>query len=255
MTANQRVEETPRAFARPATVRPSAGLSTTEAIKDYILTRGLKPGDPLPTEAELCASLGVSRSSVREAIRTLVSLDIVDVRHGHGTTVGGLSLAPFINGLVFRSLLNPEGGFRTLLEVVELRQGLDMAVADALVQGFRDDPAPEIDPLVATMREQSERGESFMAADRAFHAALLERTGNDLIRQVVAALWEVHTIVVPQLGIPQPDDIRATVDSHGAMLEALRAGDADGYRAAVVAHYSPLHRVIHRAQLDAPVGD
>ena len=65
--------------------------TTADQIKQLILTRGLRPGDPLPTEAELCDILEVSRSSVREAIRTLSTLDIVDVRHGHGTYVGAMS--------------------------------------------------------------------------------------------------------------------------------------------------------------------
>ena len=82
------------------------------------MTRGLKPGDALPTKAELCDTLGVSRSSVREAIRTLSTLDIVDVRHGHGTYVGPMSLDPRVEALVFRGVLSPDGSFEALREVV-----------------------------------------------------------------------------------------------------------------------------------------
>ena len=57
----------------------------TERIKHYILENKLQPGDPLPTEAELCDALGASRTSIREAVKTLNALDIVNVRHGHGT--------------------------------------------------------------------------------------------------------------------------------------------------------------------------
>lgn len=235
-------------FARPALSRPSAGLSAAEAIKQYILERGLAPGDPLPTEAELCSSLGVSRSSVREAIRTLVSLDIVDVRHGHGTTVGGLSLAPFVNGLVFRSLMNPGGGLTTLREVVELRQGIDLLAAESLVANYHSEDTAELAGLVNKMRVDSSRGAPFLDTDRAFHELLLRSAGNELVRQLVTALWEVHTAVVPQLGIPEPDDIRLTVEAHGEMLDAVVAGDAEGYRSAVVAHYAPLRRVLDHAR-------
>lgn len=241
-------DETLSGSARSVITRPGAGLSATEAIKQYILERGLGPGDPLPTETELCASLGVSRSSVREAIRTLVSLDIVDVRHGHGTTVGGLSLAPFVNGLVFRSLLNPGGGLTTLREVVELRQGIDLLAADALVANYRDQDTVELQGLVDKMRTDSASGSPFLETDRAFHELLLRSAGNELVRQLVAALWEVHTVVVPQLGIPQPDDIKTTVDAHGAMLAAVVAGDATAYRQAVLAHYAPLRRVLEQAR-------
>ena len=63
------------------TTTPMTQSSTAIAeIKNYILTKGLHPGDALPTESQLCTDLGVSRSSVREAVRTLVALDIVEVR-------------------------------------------------------------------------------------------------------------------------------------------------------------------------------
>ena len=82
--------------------------TAADEIKKLILTRNLKPGDLLPTEPELCETLDVSRSSVREAIRTLATLDIVDVRHGHGTYVGAMSLDPMVEALVFRGVLSPD---------------------------------------------------------------------------------------------------------------------------------------------------
>lgn len=224
--------------------RGGTGSSTVQAIKSHILDRGLRPGDPLPTEAELVQELGVSRSSVREAIRTLVSLDLVEVRHGHGTTVGNMSLAPFITGLVFRSLLNPDGHLTTLREVVQLREGIDSMVALQLVERLRGEEMPELEALVERMRERSAAGESFMEEDQEFHRLLLNHVGNDLATELVVALWEVNTIVVPLLGIAAPDDIRDTVEAHGDMLKALRAGDADAYRQAVVAHYRPLHKIL-----------
>src|SRR5690606_15222188 len=73
---------------------PMRRSETADRIRELILTRELRTGDPLPTEAELCDALDVSRSSVREAIRSLATLDIVEVRHGHGTFVGKMSLDP-----------------------------------------------------------------------------------------------------------------------------------------------------------------
>ncbi len=224
------------------------GLSTVEAIKSYILERGLQPGDTLPTENQLCTELGVSRSSVREAIRTLVSLDIVDVQHGRGTSVGQLSLSPLINGLVFRSLLNHDGACTTLLEVVELRESLDIALTDQLVSAYAGARHVQLHRLAADMKTLADNGESFMETDCAFHTVLLGGLGNRLIQQLVAALWEVHTSVVPQLGIAQPADIVNTVAAHADMLEALEAGDADAYRRAVGQHYEPLRRSIERVR-------
>src|SRR5699024_7557803 len=114
-----------------------ASWSATEAIKELILAEGLRPGDPMPTESSLCERLGISRSSVREAIRTLSSLDIVEVRHGHGTFVGGLSLAPLVHGLNFRARSDAHEDLRTLREVLEVRIALDLSVAEKLVEQYR----------------------------------------------------------------------------------------------------------------------
>lgn len=228
------------------------GLSTVEAIKSYILDRGLQPGSVLPTETQLCSELGVSRSSVREAMRTLVSLDIVDVKHGRGTSVGQLSLSPLINGLVFRSLLNHGGSFTTLWEVVELRESLDLALADQLIAVYSGGRHAQLHELAEDMQALADSGESFMETDCAFHTVLLAGIGNRLIQQLVTALWEVHTRVVPQLGIAQPSDIDKTVAAHTAMLEALEAGDTDAYHRAVGQHYEPLRRSIERVRGEQP---
>lgn len=218
--------------------------TVADQIKNLILTNGLRPGDALPTEAELCETLDVSRSSVREAIRNLSTLDIVDVRHGHGTFVSGMSLAPMVEVLVFRGALSPGDSLQALREVVEIRRALDLSMSERVVQANQGVESPELDALVTDMEERAQRGESFLEADRAFHAMLLESTGNRLAGQLVAAFWDVHTAVIPQLGLPVPAEILKTVTAHGDMLAAARAGDAESYRRAVVEHYEPLQRVL-----------
>lgn len=220
--------------------------TTADQIKQLILTRNLSPGDALPTEAELCETLDVSRSSVREAIRTLSTLDIVDVRHGHGTYVGGMSLAPMVETLVFRGVLNPEGSLDALREVVEVRLALDLSMAERVVAAAQGAEDPELDQLVDAMVDKSGRGELFLEEDRLFHTALFDATGNHLAGQLVGAFWDVHTAALPQIGIAPPADLHITAMAHGDMLKAARAGDVEAYRRAVVEHYLPLQRVLDK---------
>jgi len=233
------------ALKRQAQMRRS---TTADQIKQLILTRGLRPGDALPTETELCETLEVSRSSVREAIRTLSTLDIVDVRHGHGTYVGAMSLAPMVEALVFRGVLSPEGSLNALREVVEVRLALDLAMADRVVSATAaaavSDDADELSDLVDEMVDNAARGENFLEADRAFHTKLFAVASNHLATQLVGAFWDVHTAVLPQLGIAPPEDIHQTAKAHGDMLHAARSGDVEAYRRAVIEHYQPLQRVL-----------
>lgn len=225
--------------------RPRSRTSdAVDRIKDLVLTRGLRPGDPMPTETELTETLGVSRSSVREAVRTLSALEIVEVRHGHGTFVGGLSLDPLVETLVFRGALQPGDDLRALREVVEVREALDVAMAERLTEAAHGTHDPDLWALVETIEESARDGESFAAADRAFHSALHARTGNCLLAALTGAFWDVHTAVMPHLGVRLPEDLAQTARAHREMLAALEAGDAPGYREAVRRHYAPLVRAV-----------
>lgn len=228
----------------PADPRTSRPESTAQQIKNYILLHRLHPGDPLPTEAELCQALHVSRSSLREAIRRLATLDIVEVRHGHGTFVGQLSLSPLVEGLVFRGVLSPGDDLAALREVVELRIALDTSLADRLAATLHGTDNADLRALVSTMEERSARNEPFVEADREFHSVLASRLGNRLMQQLVTAFWEVHTAVYPQLGLAPPPQLDKTARAHRAMLEAAEAGDAEQLRAAIDAHYAPLREAL-----------
>lgn len=234
------------AAARGHGIRASGSLASEAAreIKKLILASGLRPGDSLPSEAELCEALGVSRSSIREAIRTLQTLDIVVVQHGRGTFVGEMSLQPLVETLAFRSIISPGSDFRALREVVDVRRSLDLNYADRIVAHFSGTRHDELHALVDSMVSSAQRDESFAAADRQFHTLLLQETGCEIVSQLVAAFWDVHTAVLPQLSIPTPHDIELTAKAHGDILAAAEAGDADAYRRAVDDHYAPLLRVL-----------
>lgn len=226
--------------------RESTALTTQDQIKQYMLDHRLRPGDPMPTETVLCEQLGVSRSSVREAVRTLIALDILEVRHGHGTFVGDLSLAPLVAGLTFRGVLSPGNDRESLRDVVGVRTLLDLGMADEVCQAFQGSSCDELDVLVEQMVELAEAGRSFAEQDQAFHRLLLQQVPNTLLQQLVDAMWQVHTEVTPRLGVPEPSDITDTARAHGEMLAAARAGDPAAYRTAVRRHYAPLQRVLDR---------
>lgn len=215
-------------------------------IKEYILRNHLRAGDLLPTETELCEAVGASRSSVREAIKTLSALDIVEVRHGHGTFVGRMSLAALVESLAFRGLLSVEDDHRVLQQVVDVRQTIEQGLAAEIVAGLDDDHRAELAELARQMEDAAGRGEDFLEVDRAFHLKLMEPLGNDLILQLTDAFWEVQALVAPTLNTDPPDRVR-TAKLHTAIVAATTAGDAPALRAAVADHYSPIRANIKRA--------
>ncbi len=206
----------------------------------------------MPSESELCDQLGVSRSSVREAIRTLQTLDIVQVQHGRGTFVGQMSLQPLVETLAFRSVISPGDDFRALREVVDVRIGLDLSFADRVTAHFKGNHNELLHMLVGEMVASARRGEPFAAADRQFHTQLLSDSGCEMVSQLVAAFWDVHTAVLPQLSIPTPADIELTAKAHGDILMAAEAGDVEAYRLAVHQHYAPLLRVLDATAVEQP---
>lgn len=218
--------------------------TTAEEIKRLILLSGLRPGDPIPTETELCQKLGVSRSSVREAIRSLATLDIVEVRHGHGTVVGKMSLAPLVETLVFRGVLSPGDDLAALREVVDLRRALDLALTDRVVEAHRGKKNVTLQRLVDRMLVSAEKEQPFLADDRQFHSELLDPVGNRLASQLVAAFWDIHTAVLPRLDLALPVDLRQTAKAHGDILVSAQSGDHEGYRRAMIEHYEPLLRML-----------
>src|SRR5699024_10123992 len=208
------------------------------------LADGLCPGDLLPTEGELCARLGVSRSNVREAIRKLTTLDIVDVRHGHGTYVGQMSLDALVEALVFRRVLSPGDDVCALRDVVAVRQALDHGMSQQIGGALVGTPLPDLSALPDGIVAMAGDGRCFPQQERAFHTGLLARLDNSLVGQLVAAFWDVPTAVLPKLNVVVAADLEQTARAHGLMLEAAESGDAEAFRTAIAAHYEPIMRAL-----------
>lgn len=229
---------------------PIGSSPAGKAIEQYIRHNHLGPGDALPSEAALVSSLGVSRSSVREAMRILAALDVVEIRHGYGTYVGNMSLAPLVNGMILRLTLNSDDALENLQYVVETREALDLAVGPELVRNFTPDVAAELTSVVEAMQDKHAQGESFRREDFRFHEILQSIVENQLIKELSIALWEIHTRVLPLLDLPAPKDMGDTVIAHRHMVEALAEGSIERYQETVRQHYAPLHGVIaQRLQL------
>ena len=218
--------------------------ATMDAIKSYILEQRLKPGDPLPTEVQLCEHLGVSRSSVREAIRKLEALDIVRVQQGRGSFVGEMSLNPMVETLVLRYALDHFEGSESLRHVVAIRRYIDLGIASSVVREMKGTSDPNLEQLVVTMIEKAEAGENYLEEDIAFHNGITSYLDNALLDQLVAAMWMVHQSFIPKMEDVIKQDLVKTAKAHALMLETAQAGDVEAYQDAVYKHYEPLANIL-----------
>ena len=108
--------------------------SVQEALKEYVVENGFKPGDALPAEAELARQLGVSRTSVREAVKALETIGILESRRGSGVYVGAFSFDPLLESLPYGLMIDT----RAVHELLDLRCTLEVALAARIcLRGLR----------------------------------------------------------------------------------------------------------------------
>ncbi len=154
-------------------VGPPFGTVTREAVPqqivsrllDLIQQRHLGPGDRLPAERELAATMGVSRSSLREALRALTVLGVTEMRHGTGTYVSSLEPDLLVRPLSFVLSLS-DGGFDQLFEA---RKVVEPAIAALAAARVDDATVDRLDALVTRAEAVIENSEAFMVTDVELH--------------------------------------------------------------------------------------
>ncbi|GAA4213129.1 FadR/GntR family transcriptional regulator [Actinocatenispora rupis] len=208
-------------------------------IVGLIHDRGLGPGAPLPTEPQLVDLLGASRNSVREAVRALRALGIVEIRRGLGMFVGEAPLSVLTPSLSFRIRAGDGGDVGSLRDLVEVRELLEVGLIGQVAGTLSAARLAALDALVRRMGEDPE-------TDRAFHALLYESAGNALVLQLIQLFWDVYHDVEPTLG--PPEDRAAEIEAnHDRIVAALRAGDAAAAQDAMRRHFTDVKARISRA--------
>ncbi|MEV6317979.1 FadR/GntR family transcriptional regulator [Streptomyces sp. NPDC051776] len=217
-----------------------------ERIKKLIIDQRLPSGAPLPTETELMELLGVSRNSVREALKALQAMGIVEIRHGFGTYVGPMSMAPMIEGLTFRTVAGHYRGEDSLLQLLELREAIETGLIARLAGRLPDADLAQLDVLVARMEEEAAGGAVRADTDRVFHATLYRGFDNLLLSEVLEAFWDAFHRVRTDL-VDTHSDPRTTCRQHREILESVRSGDVVRAEIAVRDHFTDIRKRLRRS--------
>ncbi|PKV84801.1 FadR/GntR family transcriptional regulator [Streptomyces sp. TLI_146] len=209
-----------------------------EKIKEMIVSGALRPGDRLPKESELAAELGLSRNSLREAVRALSLIRILDVRQGDGTYVTSLDPQLLLEAMSFVVDFHRDD---TVLEFLAVRRILEPAATAMAAARIED---AELDALAAQLDAlgPDPSVEELVACDLEFHRGIVRSAGNSVLCSLLDGLSGPTTRARVWRGLTQEDAVARTLHEHRAILAALRARDAETARAWATVHIASVEQ-------------
>jgi GntR family transcriptional repressor for pyruvate dehydrogenase complex len=163
-----------------------------ERIKEAILAKELKPGDYLPTETELVTNLGVSKTSVREAIKMLQAQGVVDVRRGRGTKINEDIGEGVIVPLIYQLML----ARGTIQEIIDFRMMFEEAYTIMAVDRATPEDISRIAAAVEDLELAIAENRQTAIEDLAFHIEILHSTHNPLVIRVGETIMELFRVSI-----------------------------------------------------------
>ncbi len=199
-------------------------------IKELIRDEKLKPGEKLPNELELCSLFSVSRPTIREAVKILISQGIIEIRRGKGTyvtEVPGIAQDPL--GLDFITTPNLR------LDIIEARLLIEPGAARLAAQKADSNDIAKIAASVKAMEEVVYRHKVEINAELDFHRSIAEATRNPVIMRIIPIIME--SIEKTYQDAPRTsEDHRHAFEEHKLIYKAIADHDADGSFAAMQSH-------------------
>lgn len=204
----------------------------------HITESNMQPGDPLPSERALCAQLSASRPSLREALRMLEMVGLVEMRRGGSAVVGSFDLH-LLTEWIGRSIPRSNENMRGLLVVRDI---LEVRAAELTAELITDEGSAELEEILRVTEEKVRRGEEVLDEDILFHEAIFRWCGNtvlqrlidviagllvDLRREVLAGagggdrMLDYHRRIADALAAHDPDQAGQVMRTHIRLVMAL----------------------------------
>ncbi len=204
-----------------------------EAIRGYIVSNRLESGAALPPEGELARRLGVSRNSVREAVKALESVGVLESRRGSGIFVADFSFDPLFDNLHYGMLVDLED----LVEILEIRRVLEVGMISEVVDRITPEEVSDIAAIVDAMEASGDTPEKVLELDRKFHAALFTCVGNAALLKLIDTFWRAFSTARDLARTPKQGHDHI-VKMHRDIIWAVGNGDHKGAVAALERHYA-----------------
>jgi GntR family transcriptional repressor for pyruvate dehydrogenase complex len=222
-------------------------------IKELIISGDFTPGSKLPREQDLAKQLGLSRSSLREAVRALTLVGVLDARVGDGTYVTSLDSDLLLTGMSFVGdlLAGP-----TLLEVHQVRRILEPVATGLAATRLTEEEFEALERCLDLM-DDADTTPAFIEADAEFHRVIVQAAGNATLASLIQNLSSGMMRARMWRTIAEEGAVEATKQRHRDIYLALRAGDAERASAADRLHLAEgeewLRRVLNAGDTPAPV--
>jgi GntR family transcriptional repressor for pyruvate dehydrogenase complex len=206
---------------------------------ERLILKKLRPGDKLPSERELAELLSVSRSSIRDAIRSLELMGMVEPRQGAGTIVCEISSNSVTNPLA-NALKRKE---EHISELLDFRKILEPPLASRAATHASPDEISEMEDILKRQEEKLRSGGTAIAEDSEFHYAIALASGNSVVLKVLDILMDLlretreRTLQVE--GRPQK-----SLAGHRLILSAIKRHDPEGAKAAMRRHIEDVEKMV-----------
>lgn len=226
-------------------------------IEGQILAGELEPGDRLPAEGAIAAQYGVSRPVVREALARLRERRLIETVNGSGTFVRRPDPGDLTEVLLRHLRLAPSGP-QAVANLYEARLAIESMCAQLAAQRASDEDLAEIRGHLETMRDRQTAEAAWTQADLAFHLAMARATHNPFLETLLRPLTQLIEESI-RASHGDPSAVRAGLEGHERIWDALQRRDADAAAQAVREHLAfsreRLIETLREAQPDAGEGD
>ncbi len=211
--------------------KKSVSEMVVQRILDLVKTGQISAGDKLPSERDLAEQLDVSRPTVREALRALSILGVLEIRHGGGVFVTALNAEELLSPLDFFVSLNAQN----MAELFDARIYFEPMLAGLAAERLTDAALERLAALVAAQLSDPEDADMFHDTDVEFHKTILEASGNDFLSRF-GKLLQVLGDQGRQAFQKRKSIRQQSIEDHQVILSALQARDPVGSQRAMRQH-------------------
>jgi GntR family transcriptional regulator, transcriptional repressor for pyruvate dehydrogenase complex len=217
-----------------------------EKIKQMIISGRVRPGEKLPREADLAAELGLSRNSLREAVKALSLINVLDVRQGDGTYATSLTPSLLLEALSFIVDFHRDD---TVLEFLEVRRILEPAATALAALRMSPEEQAELSKLLDAVAIGSPV-DDFVAADLEFHKKIAIGSGNSVLASLVDNMSMPTVRARVWRGMTQPHAQERTIAEHRAICQAIVSREPELARSWATVHISGIESWLRTALAD-----